>query len=74
VLLTTKYSGSNYVKPESDIRNVAFNIERLRWINTTGKKTHLTCVVKDGVIINYKQDERLGYVIALIMLSGFTVS
>jgi murein L,D-transpeptidase YcbB/YkuD len=53
-LLTTKYSGTNYVKPESDISKIAINMEWLRWINTTGKTIHLTCVVKDGVIIDYK--------------------
>jgi hypothetical protein len=26
----------------------------LRWINTTCKKIHLTCVVKDGIIVKYK--------------------
>lgn len=54
VLLTTKYSGSNYVKPESDIKKVAINMEWLRWINTTGKMIRLTCVVEEGVIINYR--------------------
>jgi hypothetical protein len=53
-LLTTKYSGSNYVKPESDIRNMAISMDRLRWVNTTGKQVHLTCIVKDGVIIYSK--------------------
>jgi murein L,D-transpeptidase YcbB/YkuD len=54
LVLTTKYSGSNYVKAEKDIRKMAINMERLRWISTTGKMTHLTCAVQDGVIINYK--------------------
>jgi hypothetical protein len=50
MLLTTKYSGNNYVKPESDIRNMAISMDRLRWINTTGKVIALSCIVKDGVI------------------------
>lgn len=40
ILLTTKYSGSNYVKPENDIQTIANNMEWLRWINTTGKSIH----------------------------------
>jgi len=63
-IFTTKYSGSNYVKPEKEIRKMAINMERLRWINTTGKKMHLTCIVKNGDLIYYKdidkQDEKLG--------------
>ena len=62
-LLTTKCSGPDYVKPESDIRKMAINMERLRWINTTGRRIHLTCIVREGVIINYKdvynQDKNL---------------
>jgi hypothetical protein len=50
VLLTTKYSGSNYVKPESDIKLIARNMEWLRWVSTTGKPIRLTCIVKEGVI------------------------
>ena len=38
-------------------------MERLRWINSTGKQIHLTCIVKEGVVIYYKdiykQDEPL---------------
>jgi murein L,D-transpeptidase YcbB/YkuD len=52
VLLTTRYSGSNRVKPVSDIDKIAINMESLRWISTTGKTIPLTCVVKDGVIVN----------------------
>ena len=70
MLLTTKYSGSNYVRPESDINRIVINMERLRWINTTGKKIHLTCVVKEGVIIYYKsvykQDRGKKEVISLV--------
>lgn len=57
-LVITKYTGTTRVKPESDIRKMAINMERLRWINTTGKKIHLTCVVKDGVIIYYKDIDK----------------
>lgn len=58
LLLTTKFSGNNYVKPENDIRKMAINMERLRWINTTAKTMHLTCVVKDGVIIYYNDIDK----------------
>jgi murein L,D-transpeptidase YcbB/YkuD len=54
ILLTTKYSGSNYVKPESDIKKIAINMEWLRWINTTGKTIPLTCIVSEGIIIHYR--------------------
>ncbi len=29
-------------------------MERLRWISTTGRQAHLTLIVKEGVVINYK--------------------
>jgi hypothetical protein len=54
MLLTTKYSGSNYVKPESEIRIMAVNMEWLRWINTTGRTVRLTCLVKEGIIMYYE--------------------
>jgi murein L,D-transpeptidase YcbB/YkuD len=55
LLLTTKYSGSNRVKPESDISNIAINMERLRWINTTGMAIPLSCIVQEGIITYYKK-------------------
>jgi len=58
-LLTTKYSGSNYIKPESDIRNMGISMEKLRWINTTGKKTHVSYLVIDGIIIYYQDIGKL---------------
>ncbi len=62
-LLTTKFSGNNYAKPENEIHKIVINMERLRWINTTGRKIRITCEVKDGVMINYKdvyhQDKKL---------------
>ena len=42
---------------------MAINMERLRWISTTGKKVHLTLIVREGIVINYRdvyhQDKRL---------------
>jgi murein L,D-transpeptidase YcbB/YkuD len=62
-LLVGQRSGDCYVIPQGLIRKMAINMERLRWISTTGRQIHLTLIVKDGVVINYKdtykQDERL---------------
>jgi murein L,D-transpeptidase YcbB/YkuD len=53
-LLVGQRSGDCYVIPPSLIRKMAINMERLRWISTTGKNIHLTCVVKEGTVIDYK--------------------
>jgi murein L,D-transpeptidase YcbB/YkuD len=53
-LLVGQRSGDCYVIPPSLIRKMAVNMERLRWINTTGKNIHLTCIVREGTVINYK--------------------
>jgi len=62
-LLVGQRSGDCYVIPPSLIRKMAINMERLRWISTTGKNIHLTCVVREGTVINYKdihhQDKEL---------------
>lgn len=62
-LLVGQQSGDCYVTPPALIQKMAINMERLRWANTTGKYFHLTCIIQDGVIINYndtgKQDEKL---------------
>jgi L,D-transpeptidase YcbB len=62
-LLVGQRSGDCYVIPQGLIRKMAINMERLRWISTTGKQVHLTLVVKEGIVINYKdiyhQDLRL---------------
>jgi L,D-transpeptidase YcbB len=69
-LLTTKYSGVNYTKPERDIRKMAINMERLRWINTTGKEVHLTCVVKQGVIVYYKDIDKQDKILGKLLLEN----
>ncbi|WP_183578093.1 hypothetical protein HDF18_10080 [Mucilaginibacter sp. X5P1] len=53
-LLVGQRSGDCYVIPQGVIRKMAINMERLRWISTTGKKAHLTLIVRDGMVINYK--------------------
>jgi murein L,D-transpeptidase YcbB/YkuD len=62
-LLIGQRSGDCYVVPPSLIRKMAINMERLRWINTTGQRVHITCVVREGMVINYKdsyhQDKEL---------------
>ncbi len=62
-LLAGTYQGDCYEIPESDIRKMAVNMERLRWQYTTGKTAYITCLVKDGVIVYYddvdKKDEAL---------------
>jgi murein L,D-transpeptidase YcbB/YkuD len=62
-LLVGQRSGDCYVIPQGLIRKMAINMERLRWMNTTGKKVHLTLIVRGGEVIRYKdkyhQDEQL---------------
>lgn len=53
-LLVGQRSGDCYVIPQGLIRKMAINMERLRWISTTGRQVHLTLIVKEGVVINYK--------------------
>jgi L,D-transpeptidase YcbB len=53
-LLVGQRSGDCYAIPPSLIRKMAINMERLRWISTTGKNIHLTCIVNEGVVIDYK--------------------
>lgn len=62
-LLVGQRSGDCYVIPQGLIRKMAINMERLRWISSTGKPVHLTLIVREGVVINYrdiyKQDKSL---------------
>jgi len=62
-LLVGQRSGDCYVIPPGLIHKMAINMERLRWISTTGKKVHLTLIVREGIVINYRdvyhQDKRL---------------
>jgi L,D-transpeptidase YcbB len=62
-LLVGQRSGDCYVIPPSLIRKMAINMERLRWISTTGKNIYLTCIVREGMVIDYKdvhhQDKEL---------------
>jgi murein L,D-transpeptidase YcbB/YkuD len=51
LLLATRFTGPNRISPEHDMRKMAINMERLRWMYTTGKPMHLTCTVLKGVLI-----------------------
>jgi hypothetical protein len=53
-LLVGLRSGDCYIIPETLIRKMAINMERLRWRNTTGKQVHLTLIVRRGLVINFK--------------------
>jgi L,D-transpeptidase YcbB len=57
-------SGDCYLIPPKLVRKMAINLERLRWISSTGKHVHLTCIVREGQVIYYKdinnQDEKMG--------------
>jgi murein L,D-transpeptidase YcbB/YkuD len=53
-LLVGQRSGDCYVIPQGLIRKMAINMERLRWISTTGKQVYLTLIVRGGLVINYK--------------------
>jgi L,D-transpeptidase YcbB len=62
-LLVGQRSGDCYVIPQGLIRKMAINMERLRWISTTGKKAHLTLIIQEGMVVNFKdiyqQDRQL---------------
>jgi murein L,D-transpeptidase YcbB/YkuD len=62
-LLVGQRSGDCYAIPPSLIRKMVINMERLRWMSTTGRKVHLTCIVREGDVIYYKdiyhQDKEL---------------
>jgi murein L,D-transpeptidase YcbB/YkuD len=47
-------SGDCYVIPVALVRKMAINMERLRWMSTTGKHVRLTCIVWEGSVIYYK--------------------
>lgn len=53
-LLAGQLTSDCYEIPEALIQKMAINMERLRWMSTTGKKVHLTLIVKLGEIIEYK--------------------
>ncbi len=53
-LLVGQRSGDCYVISPELIRKMAINMERLRWISTTGKKVRLTLIVREGIVINYQ--------------------
>lgn len=53
-LVVGQRSGDCYLIPPELVRKMAINLERLRWMSSTGKKIHLTCIVKEGLVIYYK--------------------
>ncbi|MES2276253.1 MAG: hypothetical protein V4592_09530 [Bacteroidota bacterium] len=62
-LLAGQRTGDCYEIPEALIQKMAINMERLRWMSSTGKKVHLTLIIRLGEVIEYKdidkQDKRL---------------
>jgi murein L,D-transpeptidase YcbB/YkuD len=62
-LVVGQRSGDCYLIPPELVRKMAINLERLRWISTTGTQIHLTCIVREGLVIYYKdidnQDKNL---------------
>jgi murein L,D-transpeptidase YcbB/YkuD len=62
-LVVGQRSGDCYLIPPELVRKMAINLERLRWISTTGTQVHLTCIVREGLVIYYKdsynQDEKI---------------
>ena len=53
-LVVGQRSGDCYLIPQPLVRKMAINLERLRWISSTGKHVHLTCIVREGLVIYYK--------------------
>jgi len=62
-LVVGQRSGDCYLIPPGLVREMAINLERLRWISSTGKHVHLTCIVREGQVIYFKDidncDEKL---------------
>ena len=64
-LIKGQYVGDCYEVPESEVRKIAINMERLRWReNGTRnfdnlKDVYLTCIIKDGLPIFYKDTRHL---------------
>lgn len=58
-LIKGQYVGDCYEVPESAVRKVAINMERLRWWENNAQKTssvkgiYLTCVIRDGLPVFY---------------------
>jgi len=53
-LLVGQRSGDCYAIPQGLIRKMAINMERIRWMTSTGKPVHLTLIVRQGMVIMYK--------------------
>ncbi len=62
-LVVGQRSRDCYLIPPELVRKMAINLERLRWISTTGTQIYLTCIVREGLVIYYKdinnQDEKM---------------
>ncbi|MDB5144917.1 MAG: hypothetical protein JWQ66_3630 [Mucilaginibacter sp.] len=52
-------SGDCYIIPPKLVRKMAINLERLRWISTTGSWVYLTCIVKEGSVIYYEDIDKI---------------
>lgn len=53
-LLVGLRSGDCYVIPKGLERKMAVNMERLRWMSTNGGHIRLTCIVRNGVVMYFK--------------------
>lgn len=64
-LIKGQYVGDCYEVPESEVRKIAINMERLRWWEFDGKEPrqkkapYLTCEIKDGLPVFYKDTRHL---------------
>jgi hypothetical protein len=56
-LVVGQRSGDCYLIPPGLVRKMAINLERLRWISSTGKHVHLTCIVREGQVIYFKDTD-----------------
>jgi hypothetical protein len=55
-LLVGLRSEDCYVIPKGLERKMAVNMERLRWMSTNGGHIHLTCIVRNGVVVYFKDN------------------
>lgn len=64
-LIKGQYVGDCYEIPESDVRKVAINMERLRWFESSSnnvigrEQPYLTCIIKDGLPVFYPDKNNL---------------
>jgi murein L,D-transpeptidase YcbB/YkuD len=75
-LIKGQYVGDCYETPESEVRKIAINMERLRWAESYTKQTghkkvpYLTCEIKDGLPVFHEDIHHLDEPLEAAMYPG----